>query len=64
MKTSFFKLYRSPIITVRFGSTSGKTARIESNIGAWGLPSIVGERPEAVATEAKIEPAPKLIHKI
>jgi hypothetical protein len=59
-----FKPYRSPIITVRFGSTSGNAKRIASNIAACGLPSIVGVRPEAVATDARIEPAPKLINQI
>ena len=49
---------RSPIITVRFGLTSGKAKRIESNIGARGLPKIVGERPDAATIEAKIVPSP------
>jgi hypothetical protein len=61
-KRFYFKLYRSPIITVRFGSTSGNAKRIASNIAACGLPSIVGVRHEAVATDAKIEPAPKFIY--
>ena len=50
--------HRSPIIIVRLGLTSGKVKRIESNIGARGFPSIVGERPDAATTEAKIEPSP------
>jgi hypothetical protein len=60
----FSKLYRSPIITVRLGSTSGNANWILSNIGACGLPSIVGERPEAAAIEAKIVPAPKITYEI
>jgi hypothetical protein len=50
--------HRSPIIIVRLGLTSGKAKRIESNIGARGLPSIVGERPDAATSEAKIVPSP------
>ncbi len=53
-------VYLSPIIIVRFGLTSGKTNRIESNIGARGLPSIVGERPDAATMAAKIVPSPTL----
>jgi hypothetical protein len=55
-------VYLSPIITVRFALTSGKANRIESNIGARGLPSIVGERPDAATMAAKIVPSPT-IHK-
>ena len=47
---------------VRFGLTSGKAKRMESNIGARGLPSIVGERPDAATIEAKIVPSPKINH--
>lgn len=50
--------HRSPTIIVRLGLTSGKAKRIESNIGARGFPSIVGERPDAATTEAKIVPSP------
>lgn len=32
---------------------------MESNIGARGLPKIVGERPDAATIEAKIVPSPK-----
>lgn len=31
---------------------------MDSNIGARGLPSIVGERPEAATIDAKIVPSP------
>ncbi len=50
----------SPIIIVRLDLTSGKAKRIESNIGARGLPSIVGERPDTATIEAKIVPSPIL----
>jgi hypothetical protein len=53
--------YLSPIIIVRLDLTSGKAKRIESNIGARGFPSIVGERPDAAAIEAKIVPSPTYI---
>ena len=48
---------------VRFGLTSGKAKRIESNIGARGLPRIVGERPDAATIEAKIVPSPIINNK-
>jgi len=51
-------VYLSPTKIVRLGLTSGKAMRIESNIGARGLPSIVGERPDAATIEAKIAPSP------
>ena len=35
---------------------------MESNIGARGLPSIVGERLEAATIEAKIVPSPRTNH--
>ncbi len=50
--------YRSPIIIVRLDLISGKAKRIESNIGTRGLPSIVGERPDAALIAAKIVPSP------
>lgn len=53
---SFINL--SPIIIVRSGLTSGKAKRMESNIEARGLPSIVGERPDAATSDAKIVPSP------
>lgn len=49
---------------VRFGLTSGKAKRMESNIGARGLPSIVGERPDAATIEAKIVPSPKINYRM
>jgi hypothetical protein len=58
MKNKKKVFYLSPIMIVRSGLTSGKANRIESNIGARGLPSIVGERPDAATMDAKMEPSP------